>query len=377
MPPWPRWGCLPRRRLPTGLPGGDLGIAQASVVRVADIQAPGVPGDLEVDTGRPEITVKLVHAHPLAGGKLTQTLLDGLPPTRRGRHVPPALAPSPLDELDPVELVQQGGAEPPLPQQLDGGGGRRLKGLLAAAGQVKASLLDISRLGGRGTHSLRRAASFRGTCWPSGRNKRRRPASRRRGREGYFASNRGPSTLPSGAYTASATASFSRASRRSQSCLSPAPSSCRQIASMISAFRGGTFVMSRAATSFSPGTVRPCSASSRLWGGRSYRALIPHPPLARTRRPFGGAALSGLGSFRCSSSQKRVGHEAKTQLSSLLAVQQGEEVIFVQAGKPEARLMPVGQKPVRQMPGTDKGRIAILPDFDEPLPGEFLNEFES
>jgi prevent-host-death family protein len=58
-------------------------------------------------------------------------------------------------------------------------------------------------------------------------------------------------------------------------------------------------------------------------------------------------------------------HEAKTQLSKLIAaVRAGEEVVICQAGKPAARL--TAYEPVRKKPrlGTFKGKIKIEPDWD-------------
>ncbi|MBV8193661.1 MAG: type II toxin-antitoxin system Phd/YefM family antitoxin [Alphaproteobacteria bacterium] len=57
-------------------------------------------------------------------------------------------------------------------------------------------------------------------------------------------------------------------------------------------------------------------------------------------------------------------HEAKTQLSKLIAaVKAGEEVVICQAGKPVARLAPY--EPARKPRlGTFKGKIRIDPDWD-------------
>jgi prevent-host-death family protein len=58
-------------------------------------------------------------------------------------------------------------------------------------------------------------------------------------------------------------------------------------------------------------------------------------------------------------------HEAKTQLSKLIAaVRAGEEVVICQAGKPAARL--TAYEPARKKPrlGTFKGKIKIEPDWD-------------
>lgn len=68
-------------------------------------------------------------------------------------------------------------------------------------------------------------------------------------------------------------------------------------------------------------------------------------------------------------------HEAKTHLSRLLArVEAGEEVIISRAGKPVARLVLVARPKVRRIPGRDKGKIWIAPDFDE-LPKELWKYF--
>jgi prevent-host-death family protein len=69
-------------------------------------------------------------------------------------------------------------------------------------------------------------------------------------------------------------------------------------------------------------------------------------------------------------------HQAKTHLSRLLArVSLGEEITIAKAGKPIARLVPIQQKLKERVPGTDKGKIWMAPDFDAPLPDEILDEF--
>ena len=61
-------------------------------------------------------------------------------------------------------------------------------------------------------------------------------------------------------------------------------------------------------------------------------------------------------------------HEAKTHFSKLLErVLKGEEVIIAKAGKPVARILPVTPQVSKRVPGIDKGRIVILPNFDDPL----------
>ena len=70
-------------------------------------------------------------------------------------------------------------------------------------------------------------------------------------------------------------------------------------------------------------------------------------------------------------------HDAKTHFSKLLQrVLAGEEIVIARAGEPVARLVPY--KPVlnERTPGTAKGQIWIAPDFNAPLPDEFLDAFE-
>lgn len=71
-------------------------------------------------------------------------------------------------------------------------------------------------------------------------------------------------------------------------------------------------------------------------------------------------------------------HEAKTQLSRLLArVAAGEEVVISRAGKPIARLVPVGPRADARVPGRYAGKGTIAQDFDAPLPDEVIESFES
>jgi len=70
-------------------------------------------------------------------------------------------------------------------------------------------------------------------------------------------------------------------------------------------------------------------------------------------------------------------HEAKTQLSKLLArVQAGEEIVIARAGTPVARLVPIQSHVGNRQPGTAMGRVEMTDDFDAPLPEELLNTFE-
>ena len=67
-------------------------------------------------------------------------------------------------------------------------------------------------------------------------------------------------------------------------------------------------------------------------------------------------------------------HQAKTQLSQLLRrVEAGEVVVIARAGKPVARLVPIGADgPL----GIDEGLVRIAPDFDAPLPDDVIGDFE-
>ncbi len=62
-------------------------------------------------------------------------------------------------------------------------------------------------------------------------------------------------------------------------------------------------------------------------------------------------------------------HKVKAQLSRLVErVIEGEEVIITKAGEPVAKL--TRWQPVRTRKfGTAKGKIKILPGFDNPVPG--------
>jgi prevent-host-death family protein len=74
---------------------------------------------------------------------------------------------------------------------------------------------------------------------------------------------------------------------------------------------------------------------------------------------------------------KSVGvHEAKTHLSRLLDdVAAGEEVVITRRGEEVASLVPVGSRSSRRF-GTERGRLVVPDDFDDPLPDELLDAFE-
>ena len=69
-------------------------------------------------------------------------------------------------------------------------------------------------------------------------------------------------------------------------------------------------------------------------------------------------------------------HEAKTQLSRLLArVEAGEDVVIARRGAPVARLVPCVSRGRRQ-PDVLKGKIVIPDSFFDPLPEEELAAWE-
>ena len=69
-------------------------------------------------------------------------------------------------------------------------------------------------------------------------------------------------------------------------------------------------------------------------------------------------------------------HQAKTQLSQLLArVEAGEEVIIARRGTPVARM--VGCQPTtRRLPDVLKGQVVVSDAFLDPLPGEELDAWD-
>lgn len=70
-------------------------------------------------------------------------------------------------------------------------------------------------------------------------------------------------------------------------------------------------------------------------------------------------------------------HEAKTNLSRLLdEMERGEDVVIARAGRPVARLVPLGRAGSARVPDTYAGRIWMADDFESPLPEETLREFE-
>ncbi len=69
-------------------------------------------------------------------------------------------------------------------------------------------------------------------------------------------------------------------------------------------------------------------------------------------------------------------YEAKTHLSELVErAAAGEEIVIAKAGKPRARLVPLGRAKRARRPGGWKGQVWIAADFDAPLPAEVLAGF--
>lgn len=71
-------------------------------------------------------------------------------------------------------------------------------------------------------------------------------------------------------------------------------------------------------------------------------------------------------------------YQAKTSLSQLVErAAAGEEIIIAKAGKPRAKLVPLPAASKERTPGGWEGQVWIADDFDEPLPDELLDSFES
>ena len=61
-------------------------------------------------------------------------------------------------------------------------------------------------------------------------------------------------------------------------------------------------------------------------------------------------------------------YEAKTNFSKLVRkVAAGDEVVISKGGTPVAKLVPY-REPAKRVPGRLKGKIKILPGFDDPMP---------
>lgn len=71
-------------------------------------------------------------------------------------------------------------------------------------------------------------------------------------------------------------------------------------------------------------------------------------------------------------------HQAKTQLSKLIAAaERGEEVVIARGDKPAVRIVPfVPTKKPARTPGRLKGLVAMDPRFFDPLPEDELRRWE-
>jgi prevent-host-death family protein len=70
-------------------------------------------------------------------------------------------------------------------------------------------------------------------------------------------------------------------------------------------------------------------------------------------------------------------HEAKTHLSRLLRqVAEGEEILIKRGKEPVARLVDARVPTRKRQLGTERGRIVVSDDFDDPLPDDLLDLFE-
>ena len=66
-------------------------------------------------------------------------------------------------------------------------------------------------------------------------------------------------------------------------------------------------------------------------------------------------------------------HAAKTNLSKLIEqAEAGEEVIIARNSEPVVRLVPVGRPKPKRVFGALAGKIALTPEFFEPLPDDEL-----
>ncbi len=69
-------------------------------------------------------------------------------------------------------------------------------------------------------------------------------------------------------------------------------------------------------------------------------------------------------------------HHAKTHLSRLLEkVALGEEVVIAKAGRPVAKLVPIGKNSQPRKLGSAKGDFTVPKDFNKPLPKDVEESF--
>jgi len=70
-------------------------------------------------------------------------------------------------------------------------------------------------------------------------------------------------------------------------------------------------------------------------------------------------------------------HQAKTELSKLVErAEAGEEILIARAGRPVAKLVPLGRGQGRRKLGLLDGKFRIPDDFNKPLPSSILRAFE-
>jgi prevent-host-death family protein len=71
-------------------------------------------------------------------------------------------------------------------------------------------------------------------------------------------------------------------------------------------------------------------------------------------------------------------HQAKKNLSRLIQrVAAGEEVIIARGAKPVARLVAIGDRKGKRVPGLLKGKLVVNPEFFEQLPESELVRWDS
>src|SRR5215468_10699801 len=69
-------------------------------------------------------------------------------------------------------------------------------------------------------------------------------------------------------------------------------------------------------------------------------------------------------------------YDAKTHFSRLLRrVRAGEEIVIAAAGRPVARLVPIGTDTGPRVLGGDEGEVWISEDFNAPLPDAIVAAF--
>ncbi len=70
-------------------------------------------------------------------------------------------------------------------------------------------------------------------------------------------------------------------------------------------------------------------------------------------------------------------YDAKTQLSKLIEeAAAGNDVVIARGGKPVARLTRLASSKRKLKFGVLKGKLKVSADFDAPLPGEIVRQFE-